>query len=141
MKISSTILCVMILTISLKSQDSSTVQTETLSKSAVSWDGKVLPAYETGVSEITILKITIPPGARLPMHKHSFINVGMVLKGELTVVTEGNKTIHLKAGESLIEVVNTWHYGKNEGSTSLEIVVFYAGIQDKPITIKKEETK
>jgi hypothetical protein len=35
--------------------------------------------------------------------------------------------------------VNTWYYGKNEGNTVAEIVVFYAGIIGKPITTNKEE--
>ncbi|MFA5834270.1 MAG: cupin domain-containing protein [Bacteroidota bacterium] len=123
----------------LWSQDSNGIQTKVLSKSVVSWDGKNLPNYKPGTPEITILKITIPPGAQLPIHKHPVINAGVLLRGELTVVTEEKDTLHLKAGESLIEVVNTWHYGKNEGRITAEILVFYAGTQDAPITIKKED--
>jgi len=59
------------------------------------------------------------------------------LSGELTVVTEDNRTLHLKAGESLVEVVNKWHYGRNDGNETAELVVFYAGAPDTPITIKK----
>ncbi len=73
----------------------------------------------------------------LPLHQHPVINAGVLLKGELTVVTTDNKTIQLKAGDPIVEVVNTWHYGKNEGNEPAEIIVFYAGIQNKPITIKK----
>jgi len=62
------------------------------------------------------------------------INAAILLKGKLTVVTEDNKTLHLKAGDS---IVNKWHYGKNEGNKTAEIIVFYAGIPDTPITIKK----
>jgi hypothetical protein len=43
----------------------------------------------------------------------------------------------LKAGESIIEVVSKWHYGKNEGDKTAEILVFYAGVVDTPITIEK----
>lgn len=125
----------------LWSQDSSAIQTEVLSRSTVSWDGKPLPNYGQGKPEITILKIIIPPGAQLPFHQHPVINAGFLLSGELTVVTEDNKTLHLKAGESLLEVVNTWHYGKNEGTTPAEIIVFYAGTKDSLITIKKEIPK
>ena len=38
---------------------------------------------------------------------------------------------------AIVEVVNKWHYGKNEGDKMAEIMVFYAGVLDKPITIKK----
>jgi len=73
----------------------------------------------------------------LALHKHPVINAGVLLSGELTVVTEDNKTLYLKAGESIVEVVNKWHYGKNEGNKTAEILVFYAGVQDTPITIKQ----
>jgi len=50
------------------------------------------------------------------------------------VTTEG-KTLHLKAGDPIVEVVNTLHYGMNEGKVPAEIIVFYAGVVDTPITI------
>ena len=52
-------------------------------------------------------------------------------------MTEDNKTLHLKAGDSIVELVNQWHYGKNEGNKPAEIIVFYASILGTPITIKK----
>ena len=122
-------------------QDTTAIQIENLSKSGFSWDGNKLPNYNRETPEITILKIKIPPGSSLPLHKHPVINAGYLLSGELTVVTENNKTLHLKAGEVLIEVVDTWHYGKNEGKITAEILVFYAGTHDVPITIKKSNGK
>jgi quercetin dioxygenase-like cupin family protein len=114
---------------------------EVLAKTGSSWDEALLPAYPEGKPEVTILKITIPPKSELPVHKHPVINAGILLKGELTVITEDNKKIRIKAGESLVEVVNTWHHGKNEGIVPVEIIVFYAGVQDTPITIKKETSR
>jgi quercetin dioxygenase-like cupin family protein len=118
-------------------KDTNTVKVETLAKSTTTWDGNTLPEYKKGQPEITILRITIPPGVKLPLHTHPVINAGVLLSGQLTVITKDNKTLHLKAGDSIVEVVNTWHYGKNEGNTRAEIIVFYAGIFGKPITIKK----
>jgi quercetin dioxygenase-like cupin family protein len=112
-----------------------------LAKTSSSWDGKALPDYPEGKPEVTILRITIPPKARLPVHKHPVINAGVMLKGELTVVTENKKTLHLKAGDSIVEVVNTWHYGINEGDEPAEIIVFYAGVHGAPITIKETTPK
>jgi quercetin dioxygenase-like cupin family protein len=111
--------------------------TEVLSRGGSSWDGSALPAYPDGKPEVTVLKITIPPGAQLPLHKHPVINAGVLVSGELTVITEDNHTLHLKAGESLIEVVDKWHYGRNEGTSPAVIIVFYAGITDQPITVKQ----
>lgn len=71
------------------------------------------------------------------MHKHPVINAGVLLSGELTVTTEDNETLLLKAGDPIVELVNKWHFGKNTGNGPAEILVFYAGAQDTPITIEK----
>jgi quercetin dioxygenase-like cupin family protein len=109
---------------------------EQLAKSSKSWDGESLPEYPRGQPEITILRIKIPPGAELKMHEHPVINSGYLVSGELTVIAKDNKKLHLKAGDSIVEIVNKKHYGKNEGKETAEIVVFYAGEVNKPITIK-----
>jgi quercetin dioxygenase-like cupin family protein len=118
-------------------EEEKAIQVDVLAKSSVSWDGSNLPDYPKGTPEVSILRIKIPPGVQLPLHKHPVINAGVLLNGELTVVTEGNRILHLKAGESIVEVVDKWHYGKNEGDKTAEILVFYAGTPDMPITIKK----
>jgi quercetin dioxygenase-like cupin family protein len=119
----------------------SDVQSVQLVKSTTSWDGEPLPAYQPGAPEITILRITIPPGHTLPIHRHPFINAGVLIKGELTVTTDGGKVLHLKAYEPIVEVVGTWHYGRNEGVEPAEIIVFYAGQAGEPVTIKKPVNK
>ena len=108
-----------------------------LLKTSSSWDGSPLPDYPQGKPEITIARITIQPGAALPLHRHPMINAGVLLSGELTVSTADHKTIHLKAGDAIAEVVNTWHFVKNDGKVPAEIVVFYAGRVGDPVTIKK----
>ncbi len=123
---------------SVTAKDVNSVKVDLLAKSSFTWDGSELPNYQKGKPEITILRIEIPPGVELPLHEHPVINAGVLLKGELTVITDENKTLHLKAGESIIEVVNTWHYGKNEGKTPAEIIVFYAGIHGMPVTVKEK---
>lgn len=110
---------------------------EELAKTTLSWDGNKLPSYATGTPEITILKITIEPHQKLALHTHPVINAGVLLTGELTVITENEDVLNLKAGEALVEVVNTWHYGINKGDEPAEILVFYAGVEGEPITIKK----
>ncbi len=122
-------------------QDTNAVQVDVLAKTSSSWDGGTLPNYAGGEPEITILRIIIPPKVQLPLHKHPVINAGVLLKGELTVVTKDRKTLHLKAGESIVEVVDKWHYGTNEGTEPAEIIIFYAGILGKPITIKEISKK
>jgi quercetin dioxygenase-like cupin family protein len=112
------------------------VQVKELACSGSSWDGAALPSYPRGKPEVKILQITIPPKATLPLHHHPVINAGVLLRGELTVTTETGKTLEMKAGNSLIEVVGTRHYGRNDGSVPAEIIVFYAGVQGTPVTVK-----
>ena len=106
-----------------------------LVKSSRSWDGELLPAYPQGQPEITILRIVIPAGARLHGHYHPVINAGVLLSGELTVVASGGDTLHLKAGDPIVELVNTPHYGMNPGKVPAEIIVFYAGVIHAPVTV------
>lgn len=128
---------VLLLSSNVLAADVNAVHVDVLAKTSLSWDGSHLPYYSKGTPEVTILRIKIPPGVQLPLHKHPVINAGVLLNGELTVVTEDNRTLHLKAGDSIVEVVNKWHYGKNEGNETAEIIVFYAGVQDTPISIEK----
>jgi len=119
----------------MSSQDQNSLQVQELVKTTKSWDGILLPEYPEGQSEITILKISIPAGNRLETHSHPVINAGVLTKGELTVYTENGDTLILNAGDPIVEVVNTLHYGVNEGDETAEIIVFYSGIEDKPITV------
>lgn len=133
-----TICLALLLSSNVFAGDLNAVQVDVLAKTSISWDGSRLPDYPKGTPELTILRIKIPPGAPLALHKHPVINAGVLLSGELIVVAEDNRTLHLKAGDSIVEVVNKWHYGKNEGVKTAEILVFYAGVADTPITIKKQ---
>jgi quercetin dioxygenase-like cupin family protein len=103
-----------------------------LVKTTKSWNGEFLLPYPQGQPEITIRRISIPAGARLETHSHQVINAGVLMSGQLTVVTADGKTLHLKAGDPIVEVVNTSHYGINQGKVPAEIVVFYAGAVDTP---------
>lgn len=111
------------------------IQSIQLVKSTTSWNGQPLPAYVQGTPEVTILRITIPPGFTLPMHQHPVINAGVLIRGKLTVVTESGDVLHMTANDPIVEVVDTWHYGKNEGRAPAEILVFYAGAVGTPLSI------
>ena len=127
---------VLLLSSAVQADDTPGLTVQVLAKTGSSWDGSTLPAYPTNSPEITILRITIPAGATLPLHQHPVINAGILLSVELTVITEDDKTLNLKAGDPIVEVVNKWHYGKNDGNNPAVILVFYAGAMDTPITIK-----
>ena len=94
-----------------------------------------MPAYPSGQPEITIRRIRIQAGARLETHRHPVINAGVLISGQLTVITTDGKTWHLNAGDPIVELVNTLHYGINQGQDPAEIIVFYAGTEGAPITV------
>ena len=79
---------------------------EQLQQSTRSWEGERLPSYPVGQPEISILRIIIPPNTQLPLHQHRMISAGILLTGQLTVVLEDKRRLHLHAGDTLIEGVN-----------------------------------
>ncbi len=125
---------------SCKSRYLTKTEVVTLAETTKSWNGDDLPYYLDGQPKITILKITIPPHSKLKVHKHLVINAGVLLKGELTVVDAHNNTLFLKEGDPIVELVNTWHHGENNGNKPAEIIVFYAGNEDIPITVIKDKS-
>lgn len=119
------------------SESPPTTEVEVLAQTTTSWDGTPLPRYPRSQPEITILRIEIPPHTQLPLHKHLVINAGVLLQGSLTVVAESGRVLHLEAGDSIVELVNQWHYGRNDGDVPAELIVFYAGTPGRPITITR----
>jgi quercetin dioxygenase-like cupin family protein len=138
MKTILSVLFLFLLPLALFAKDKAAPTKEKLTVSTEAWTDQKLPAYPSGQPEISILKITIPPGQRLPMHKHPVINAGVVIRGELTVTTDKGEVLHVKAGQPIVEVVNEWHYGANHGTEPVELIVFYAGVKGIPITIPQK---
>lgn len=78
-----------------------------VAETASSWDGAPLPAYPAGRPQVTILRATIPPHATLPRHTHAVVNAGVILRGELTVVSDNGTERTFRAGEGIVELVGT----------------------------------
>ena len=87
---------------------------ETLAKTTKSWDGATLPAYANGQPEITILRITVKAGQKLAVHRHPYINAGVLLKGELTVRTEDGKSLILRAGDPCLIGIDQERWALNQ---------------------------
>ncbi|MEM1221604.1 MAG: cupin domain-containing protein [Verrucomicrobiota bacterium] len=112
---------------------------EMLIQSDKSWDGRPLPTYPAEPPQISVIKVTVPPHSKLKWHKHPVINAGYLISGELVVEAEDGSVHIIKSGDAIIELVDTFHYGRNEGDTSAEIVVFYAGVKGAPLSIIQED--
>ncbi|BBM03584.1 cupin domain-containing protein [Microbulbifer sp. GL-2] len=119
-------------------EDIKGVEFETLVASTKDWAGDTLPASQKGQPELSIVKVTIAPGARLPVHKHPVLNGVYVAKGSLKVtLLDQEKTLTLDEGKAFIEVTDKWHYGHNEGNEPAILIIFYSGIKGVPTTIFK----
>ena len=110
---------------------------EILLQTTSTWDNAEFKKLQIERPEVTVLKITINVGEKLPMHKHDLVNIAYVKKGTLTVVTEENKEITLHEGEVLPELIGKYHYGKNTGNEPVELVVFYIGEKGTPLSVNK----
>lgn len=109
-------------------------KTEVLLKSSASWDNRVYGPYTEKTPELTVLRITIPAGVRLPWHTHPMPNAAYVDQGELTVFNyDTGETKTLAKGEVLPEMVGTVHCGQ-AGDEDVVLIVFYAGTEGMPLS-------
>ncbi len=113
------------------------VVTNLVIRSGNDWTGSPLPPYLLSAPEVAVMRFTIPPQTALPVHKHPAINAAYVIDGELTVIQEGGIQRTFKKGDVVIEMVEKWHYGINQGPVPVELVVFYATTKDLPLAIPK----
>jgi quercetin dioxygenase-like cupin family protein len=108
-----------------ESYDSSVQVQENLS-TTTTWDGASIH-YPPGTAKVAGAIVTLAPGAETGWHTHPVPCLALILEGELLVELKDGRTKKLKAGDTLAEVINTPHNGKNIGKTPLKIAVFYAG--------------
>lgn len=128
------ILCISVL---LLTDTVYSAQKEVLLKTTSTWDSIEYPKLKIKKPEVTVLKITINTGEKLAMHKHDLVNIAYIKKGVLTVITDKNEKITLKEGDCLAELVGKYHYGMNTGSEPVELIVFYIGEKDTPLSVNK----
>ena len=101
------------------------VQTTELIRTSQSWDGAELPDYLQGRPEIVAVKYEIPAGQSLGWHHHPVMNFGILVQGELTIISQDGteKTVH--EGEAVVEMVGTIHHGENRGTKPVLLYMFY----------------
>jgi len=110
---------------------------ETVIQTDSHWNGQPIKPLNIKNPKVTMLRITIPAGEKLSMHKHPILNIGYLTKGELTVRSEKGDVLVLKPGDPIVELVDIWHYGESTGSEDAEIVVIYVGDKDDELSIIK----
>ncbi len=99
--------CVMTSTVAYAADSETLIQTD------VHWNNQAIKPIHIENPQITMLRITIPVGEKLAMHKHPVLNIGYLTKGELTVHSESGDVLVLKPGDPIVELVDIWHYGES----------------------------
>jgi quercetin dioxygenase-like cupin family protein len=109
-----------------------------LLKTTTTWDGKAI-TYPTGEqAQVTALMIEIPVNGETGWHRHPVPSFAMIVEGTLDVTLKDGSVNHLKAGDPLVEVVDTAHNGRNTGTVPVKIMVFYTGTVNSVLTIKEK---
>lgn len=113
------------------------VTSKLLKQTTVTANGQKINYPVTDKAEVSAYMVQIAPGAETGWHKHSIPVYAYMLAGELEVQVEEGTTVVYKPGDTIIEVVNTFHNGKNHGTVPVSLVAFYIGVQGKPNVIRK----
>ena len=115
------------------------VRTTELVRTSQSWDGVALPDYLQGKPEIVGMKYEIPAGQKLGMHFHPVMNFGILVQGDLTIISEDGKEKVVHEGETVVEMVGTVHHGENRGNKPVILYMFYLSQPGLPLSIQHPE--
>ncbi|CAH2030938.1 cupin domain-containing protein [Trichlorobacter ammonificans] len=107
-----------------------------LVRTGVTADGRKIAYPVTEKPEVTALLVELPPGSETGWHKHPVPVHAYLLGGSLKVELAGGRTVQYKAGEVIIEVVNTLHNGRTVGIEPARLIVFYLGVQGTPAVVR-----
>ena len=115
------------------------VRTTELIRTTKSWDGRELPDYLQGRPELVAIKYEIPAGQKLAWHHHPVMNHGILVQGELTIVSLDGKEKTVNEGEVVVEMVNTIHHGENRGTKPVVLYMFYLSQEGLPLSVQHPE--
>ena len=115
------------------------VQTTELIRTTKSWDGMELPDYPQGRPEVVAMKYEIPAGQKLAWHHHPVMNHGILVQGELTIVSLDGTEKVVHEGEAVVEMVGTIHHGENRGTKPIILYMFYLSQPGLPLSVPHPE--
>ena len=102
-----------------------------LFKASQTADGGALMLPAPDKAEITSAAVTIQPGGHTALHQHPVVSFVYILEGELDV-HQGEIVRHYKAGDALIEPINSPMQAFNSGAGVTRMLVVNLGEQGKP---------
>jgi quercetin dioxygenase-like cupin family protein len=122
MKIYGFVLAVLVASSAAHAADAPKISVQPVARTGTTITGEKIevPSNPDVVTSIA----TFPPGAELPIHKHPYPHYVYVLEGNLTVFNvDTGKSFVAKQGQFIVETNANWHYGKNEGTVPVKLLV------------------
>ena len=110
-------------------------------KGSTTISGQKIEYPKTDKAEMASVLIEIQPGKESGRHMHPVPTYVHILEGTLTVEFEDGSRQAFKAGSGFLEVVNTWHNGKNLGEVPVRFLVVFAGEEGQPNLVRPEKHK
>ena len=89
--------------------------------------------YPVGEAKITAFEFTVPVGAPVAPHTHSFPVLLIVQQGEVTLNYEDGKSRVYRPGDAFIEDVGVVHSSKNTGDVPIKALVVAIGVEGQKI--------
>ncbi len=120
-----------------EAQYANSLTVEPLLKTDTTSIGQPIAYPQVGRAEVTVLKITMPPGSNTGWHKHDIPLFAYVVQGELTVTREQHEPRVFRGGEAVAEMTDVYHEGANLGEEDVVLIAFYLGGDDKPLAIPR----
>ena len=110
-------------------------------KGSTTISGQKIQYPKTDKAEMASVLIELQPGKESGRHMHPVPTYVHILEGTLTVEFEDGSRQAFKAGSGFLEVVNTWHNGKNLGEVPVRFLVVFAGEEGQPNLVRPEKHK
>jgi len=95
-------------------------------------------AYPAGRARITAARLTVPPGATVPLHLHPVPLFVYILQGEISVDYGSRGTITYRKGDTFVEAFEWPHHARNAGKGNVKLLAVYVGAEGVPNSIALE---
>lgn len=94
-------------------------------------------ALPPGPLQVVATIYALAPGVKLPEHKHPFQRYAYVLEGELRVQQADSASRVYRAGDFIVESVDSWHFGAAAGTGPVKLLVIDQTPPGAEITIDR----
>jgi quercetin dioxygenase-like cupin family protein len=125
--------------ISVAAAGESDVKVTPVMKTSTTISGQRIEYPHTDKPEMAAVIVEIQPGKESGRHMHPVPTYVHILQGTLTVEFEDGSRQIFEQGRGFLEVMNTWHNGKNLTDQPLKFLVLFASEEGKTNMVRPDE--